>query len=326
MRCNMLRRNRRRLVDRLDLLIRPGDLHAPSSTGFPRHDKIWRIIRVHLALEFGCPVLYQVILQQFEGKSLIQVCFRVFRHCRSSSNRSGFLPGLGRTACWAWSANSALFLVERFAAAAATARCLSSPPLQLLIVVLTKVSRNAVPFLGLKHTTHLCSARLQAAPQFDCRGSAHDRRNLPIGRKLAGSRCVPSGVRVNMLLGSRPTSSANMPNTKQLTKCATARGSWSRSCNDCVSTAKVAVTRSVSAGWLLFRRRSTCPADRGSGKPHHRDSQRPARCHRRHGIAPGALLRDIGRVLTQPPEALRIAGCRAEERRGDRPPAFAGLR
>ena len=47
---------------------------------------------------------------------------------------------------------------------------------------------------------------------------------------------------------------------------------------------------------------------------------------RRHGAAPGALLRDVGRVLAQPPEALRIAACGAEERRGDRPSAFAGLR
>ena len=31
----------------------------------------------------------------------------------------------------------------------------------------------------------------------------------------------------------------------------------------------------------------------------------------RHGVAPRALLRHLGRVLAQPPEALRVAACGA---------------
>ena len=41
----------------------------------------------------------------------------------------------------------------------------------------------------------------------------------------------------------------------------------------------------------------------------------------RHGAQARALLRHIGRVLAQPPEALRAAPCGAEERRRDRPSA-----
>ena len=60
-------------------------------------------------------------------------------------------------------------------------------------------------------------------------------------------------MRVNMSAGSSPTSSANMQNTRRLTKCATACGSWPRSRNDCASTANVAAARSVSACRLSSR-------------------------------------------------------------------------
>ena len=45
------------------------------------------------------------------------------------------------------------------------------------------------------------------------------------------------------------------------------------------------------------------------------------RGYRRHGTTPRALLRDLGRVLAQPPEAPRAAACGAREWRGDRPAA-----
>ena len=56
-----------------------------------------------------------------------------------------------------------------------------------------------------------------------------------------------SSIRVNMLSGSSPTSSANMQKTSRLTKCATVCGSWPRSRSDWASSAKVAAARSVSA-------------------------------------------------------------------------------
>ena len=52
-------------------------------------------------------------------------------------------------------------------------------------------------------------------------------------------------MRVNSLLGSRPTSSANMQKTSRLTKCATACGSWPRSRSDCASVANLCAARSV---------------------------------------------------------------------------------
>ena len=50
------------------------------------------------------------------------------------------------------------------------------------------------------------------------------------------------------------------------------------------------------------------------------------RQHWGHRVAAWAILRDVRGVLAQSPEALRIAACGAEERRGDRPPAFVGRR
>ena len=61
-------------------------------------------------------------------------------------------------------------------------------------------------------------------------------------------------------------------------------------------------------------------------QPHHRNPQWPAGRHRRHGAASWALLRDVGGVLAQPPEALRVAACGAEERRGNRASALSGVR
>ena len=63
---------------------------------------------------------------------------------------------------------------------------------------------------------------------------------------LSGAPRVRSSIRVNMLPGSRPTSSANMQNTSRLTKCATVCGSWPRSRKPCASSAKVAAARSVT--------------------------------------------------------------------------------
>ena len=65
--------------------------------------------------------------------------------------------------------------------------------------------------------------------------------------KSSGRLRACFNMRVNMLPGSRPTSSANMQNTSRLTKCATACGSWPRSRNDCASDAKVSAARSVRA-------------------------------------------------------------------------------
>ena len=65
------------------------------------------------------------------------------------------------------------------------------------------------------------------------------------------------------------------------------------------------------------------PAHRGADEPHHRHSERPARHHRRHGASARPLLRHQRRVLAEPPEALRAAARRREERRGDRPVARA---
>ena len=77
---------------------------------------------------------------------------------------------------------------------------------------------------------------------------------------------------------------------------------------------------------LGHERGGACAAHRGTGEPHHPDSQRPARRHRRHGTAPRPLLRHLGRVLAQSPEALRAAACGARERRSDRPAAHPGCR
>ncbi len=65
--------------------------------------------------------------------------------------------------------------------------------------------------------------------------------------KSIGRRRACSSIRVNMLSGSKPASSANMQNTRRFTKCATARLSCPRSRSACASAAKVAAARSVSA-------------------------------------------------------------------------------
>ena len=62
----------------------------------------------------------------------------------------------------------------------------------------------------------------------------------------SGCRRACLSMRVNMSLGSRPTSSANMQNTSRFTKWATSCGSWPWSRSDCARRAKVRAARSVS--------------------------------------------------------------------------------
>ena len=63
---------------------------------------------------------------------------------------------------------------------------------------------------------------------------------------LSGCWRARLNMRVNMSLGSRPTSSANMQNTSRFTKCATSLGPLPWSLSDCASRAKCLAARSVS--------------------------------------------------------------------------------
>ena len=62
-------------------------------------------------------------------------------------------------------------------------------------------------------------------------------------------------MRVNMLFGSSPTSSANMQKTRRFTKCATSLGSCPSSRSDCARCAKVFAARSVSVCRVSLGRR-----------------------------------------------------------------------
>ena len=62
-------------------------------------------------------------------------------------------------------------------------------------------------------------------------------------------------ILVNMSSGSSPASSANMQNTRRLTKCATASGLWPLSRSDCASSAKVAAAFAVSVWRVISGRR-----------------------------------------------------------------------
>ena len=78
--------------------------------------------------------------------------------------------------------------------------------------------------------------------------------------KPSGRRRACFSIRVNMLSGSSPTSSANMQNTSRFTKCATAGAAWPRARNDRASAAKIAAARSVTA-WRLSPGRSRSGSD-----------------------------------------------------------------